>query len=233
MSRQIDETLKQAGDSRYEVDAGLLGRIADMIGSDLRPVRPLAPPWLLTTGLVLIGVAVAMVGSMRLGFFGFEKLSRLERGLIFTVLGVLIWVAASSFVTEKIPGSRCRVDPRLLLGGGSAVLLAVFAFLFRDTGTEHFVSQGLTCLTTGLLFAIPMGLGSGLLLRRGFAVNSTSAGMVAGTLAGLAGITMLELHCPNFKVLHVMVWHVAVVLVSGGVGAWLAGLIRRLNLSRP
>jgi hypothetical protein len=51
--------------------------------------------------------------------------------------------------------------------------------------------------------------------------------MAAGTLAGLAGLGMLELHCPNFQLAHVLVWHIAVVLLSGAAGA-LMGLTRRL-----
>jgi hypothetical protein len=50
--------------------------------------------------------------------------------------------------------------------------------------------------------------------------------LVAGTLSGLAGLIMLELHCPNFEVPHLVVWHTAVVLFSGGVGALLASGIR-------
>jgi len=84
------------------------------------------------------------------------------------------------------------------------------------------VSQGVACLTAGLLHAIPAAIASWLLLRRGFAVNPTSAGMVAGTLAGLAGVTMLELHCANLRAIHVMAWHVAVVPVSAVAGALLA-----------
>jgi hypothetical protein len=57
-------------------------------------------------------------------------------------------------------------------------------------------------------------------LRRGFAVNPAGAGLAAGTLAGLAGLLMLEIHCPNFRAPHVMVWHTAVVPVSAVTG-WL------------
>ena len=86
----------------------------------------------------------------------------------------------------------------------------------------------MVCLTAGLLHAVPAALASWLLLRRGFAVNPVAAGLVAGTLAGLAGVTMLELHCANFQALHVMLWHTAVIPVSGAVGA----LVGRLWRSR-
>jgi hypothetical protein len=121
-----------------------------------------------------------------------------------------------------IPGSRQRISAAALLGTCCAVLLVVFAVLFRDYRTEHFISAGIACLVVGLLHAVPVALLSWLLLRRGFAVNPVAAGVVAGALAGLAGVAMLELHCPNFEALHILVWHVAVVPVSAGLGG-LAG----------
>jgi hypothetical protein len=112
------------------------------------------------------------------------------------------------------------------MGTGCVVLLAVFASLFHDYHTDHFVAVGLVCLATGVVHAIPAALLSLWVLRRGFAVNFVSAGMVAGTLGGLAGVTLLELHCPNFQAAHILVWHTAVVVVSGGLGA-LAGVALR------
>jgi hypothetical protein len=99
--------------------------------------------------------------------------------------------------------------------------------MFRDYHTHNFVHEGIACLSAGLLHAIPAALASWVLLRRGFAVNPVAAGLVAGTLAGLAGVTMLELHCPNFEALHVMLWHTAVVPASGAAGALLGWLRNR------
>jgi hypothetical protein len=220
--REIDEILKHAAQAPHDVDPVLLDRVTRSIKSSLRPVRPLPAPWVLTDGLVLICAAVALAGAARSGLYGIEKLSVLERTLIFPALGILIWLAATAFVSEMIPGSRRRLNPGALLGVGSLVLLAIFAVLFRDYRTDRFVSQGVICLAVGLLYAIPTALASWLLLRRGFAVNPVAAGLVVGTLGGLAGVTMLELHCANFQALHVMLWHTAVMLISGAAGALLA-----------
>jgi len=59
-------------------------------------------------------------------------------------------------------------------------------------------------------------------------VNSVSAGLMAGTLAGLAGVGLLELHCPNFQATHILVWHTMVVPVSGALGG-LVGLAQRFR----
>ncbi|MGA2648688.1 MAG: NrsF family protein [Candidatus Sulfotelmatobacter sp.] len=224
--RELDEILKRAAQAPHDVDPAVLDRVANSIGSSLRPVRPLPPRWVLASGLILICVAVALAGAARAGFYGIEELSVLERALIFPVMGILICLAATACVSEMIPGTRRIVSPGILLGVGTLTLLAVFAFLFRDYRTEHFVSAGVVCLMTGLLHAVPTGLVSWWFLRRGFAVTSVAAGLVGGTLAGLAGVTMLELHCANFQALHILLWHTAVVPVSGAAGALLAWVLR-------
>jgi hypothetical protein len=220
--REIDEILKRAAQTPHDVDPALLDRVARSIGSSLGPVRPLPPAWVLAGGLALICAAVALAGGTRLGLYGIQRLSVLERALIFPALAILIWLAATACAGEMVPGSRRRVAPGLLLGAGSLGLVAVFAVLFHDYGTDRFVSQGLTCLSAGLLHAIVAGLAAWVILRRGMAVNSVAAGLAAGTLAGLAGAAMLELHCPNFEAPHVMLWHTAVVPLSAAAGALLA-----------
>lgn len=224
--KEIDEILEQAARAPHSVDAALLDRVVGSIGSSLDPVRPLPPAWVLRCGLVLICASVALAGAARAGFHGIQKMSPGETALIFPTLGILIWLAGTATVSSMIPGSRRLITPGWLLGAGSLVLLVVFAALFHDYRTDHFVSQGIICLATGLLHAIPTAFLGWLLLRRGFAVNSVAAGLAAGTLAGLAGVTMLELHCANFQALHILLWHTAVVPLSAAAGAllgWAAG----------
>ena len=231
--QEIDGVLNNAGRAPHELAPEVLQRVADSIKPTLRPVRLLPPPWVMTCGLVLVCAAVSLAGAARAGFFGFEKMDMLERSLIFPALAILAWMAGSEFVHAKIPGSLRRISSGALLGIGTTALLIVFAFLFRDYRTDHFFSAGIACLLAGLLHAIPAALLGWLLLRRGLAVNSVSAGFAAGTLGGLAGVGMLELHCPNFQAAHVLVWHVAVVPVSGTAGALVAWTLRFRAGSRP
>jgi hypothetical protein len=180
----------------------------------------------LAGGLVLICAAVALAGAARAGFYGIEKMDLTERALIFSSLVVFSWAAGMGLVHEMVPGSRRRVAPGALLAIVCGLLVGLFALLFRDYQTSDFFSAGIACLLTGLLFAVPAALFAWLLLRRGFSVNPVSAGLVAGTLAGLAGLGMLELHCQNFQAAHVLVWHIAVVPLSGAAGALVAGALR-------
>jgi hypothetical protein len=223
---EMDDVLKKTAQAPQSLDPLVLERISGFIKPSLRPVHPLPPTWLMTIGLVAVCAAVSLAGAARAGFFGFAKMDSFERFLVFPVLAILTWLAAGSFVRQMIPASRVRISPGALLALSSVALLAVFADLFRDYHTDHFVSAGIACLLAGLLHAIPAGLLSWLLLRRGFAVNSISAGLVAGTLAGLAGVGMLELHCPNFQAAHILVWHIAVIPVSAALGALLGWALR-------
>jgi Negative regulator of sigma F len=223
---EIDARLEKAARAPHQVARALLTRVADSMKASIVPVRPLPPTWLLVGSLVFICAAIGLAGAFRAGFYGIERMSLLERTLIFSTLGALAFVAGQQFVSELIPGSRQRLSPRFMLGVGSVALLGVFALLFRDYHTDHFLTQGVACLLTGLLHAIPAALASWLLLRRGFAVNAVAAGLAGGTLAGLAGVTMLELHCSNFQALHVLVWHTAVVPSSAAGGALVAWALR-------
>jgi hypothetical protein len=129
-------------------------------------------------------------------------------------------------VGQLIPASRQRFSASTLLTICSALLLGVFALVFRDYHTDHFIAAGVACLVTGVLLAIPAAVLSWALLRRGFAINPVAAGLVGGALAGLCGVTMLELHCANLQALHVLVWHTAVVPVSAAVGALVGSIVR-------
>jgi hypothetical protein len=230
--REIDDVLAQTAQDAPAVSPALLEGIAASIKPSLRPVRPMPPAWLLASGLILIAVAVALAGAAHAGFYGIERLTAFERLLIFPALALLLWAAASEFAASMIPGSRRRMRPGVLLAISSLALMGVFAAVFRDYHTTHFVSAGIACLVVGLLHAIPVALLSWLLLRRGFAVNPVAAGAIAGTLAGLAGVTMLELHCPNFQLLHVLVWHTAVLPAAAAAGILTAWLFRLRGASR-
>ena len=228
---EMDEILKKAAAAPHKVDSALLDRVAGSIQATLKPVRPLPPTWVLTTGLILICAIVGLAGAARAGFFGIEKMDLLQRVLIFSTLAILVWLAGEEFTSELIPGSRHRMTPGVLLGIGCLALTAVFAFIFRDYHIEHFVSAGFTCLFTGVLHAIPASILSWLVLRRGFAVNAISAGLAGGALAGLTGVTLLELHCANFQAFHILVWHTAVVPVTAALGAAVPWMLQRNRLA--
>jgi len=227
--KEIDGILKNAKAVTGDPPPEVLRRITDSIVPSLRPVRPLPPAWRMTGTLIAVCAAVSLAGALRVGLAGFDKMDLPQRVVIFSGLAVLVWAAARTLVAEMIPGSRRTVAPLVHLAMSCAGLAGLFALMFHDSSIENFISIGLNCLFTGLLHAVPATLLSWLVLRRGFAMNAAAAGLLAGMLGGLAGVGMLELHCPNFETAHLVVWHTAVVLLSAILG-YLAGLVvRRLT----
>jgi hypothetical protein len=49
-------------------------------------------------------------------------------------------------------------------------------------------------------------------------------GATAGALAGLSGLTVLEIFCPNLNAYHILVWHMGAVLASA-VGGMAIGIL--------
>jgi negative regulator of sigma F NrsF-like protein len=212
------------------VDPVLLDRIAGSLRSDLRPVRPLPSAGWIVAGLVALFVCIALAGASVLGFYGFHRLTPGAIALIFPPLAGLALLAAAASANATIPGSKRPLHPAVLMAAGCLLMESIFALLFRDYRTDLFVRQGTACLKAGLMWAAPTAVGVWLILRHGFAVNQRAAGLAMGTLAGFAGLTVLELHCPNFRMPHIVVWHVAVVPIAALAGYFLASKRRAAEL---
>ncbi len=222
----IDNILNAAA-GRDQVDAALVDRIAQTLGASARPVRPLPGRRAVWTGLFVVCAAVGCAAAALLGIHGLPKMSTGQAISIFGALCGLIALAAAACIEQMTPGGRRHFPAGWSIAGGCIVLAALFSAAFDDREIVNFVQAGLVCLKAGVAVAIPAALGGWLLLRRGYFVTPVAAGAIVGTLGGLAGITMLELHCPNFEVLHVMVWHTAVLPASALLGAFVA----RIRLS--
>lgn len=212
---EIDKLLADA--AKQPLDPGVSPDVREAMLSGLRPVRPLPPDWLLLSALMLIFAGCAIVSAALLNMRGLAVLDGLQRTLIFTALAAVGLLASLASLREMRPAAGFSLGAAAM-AAAVAVSLTVFAVLFRNYDLHNLVKEGLPCLIAGLCVAAPTALLVILFLRRGFVLNWGAAGLAAGTLCGLAGLAMLELHCPNLKAIHVMIWHVAVVPVSAGVG---------------
>jgi len=184
-------------------------------------VRPLASQGALVARLFAIFAVIAAAGALVLGYAGIRRMDPGTAVAIFGALAGFTLLTAGAATSAMVPGSPRPFHPAVIAAGGCATLVAVFAVVFPDRTLGRFVPQGIACLRAGVTFAIPAALATWLALRRGFAVDRRAAAIAAGTFAGLTGLAVLELHCPNFRLPHVAVWHVAVPPLGAAAGYFL------------
>ncbi len=206
-------------------DASLANAIADRITAGLKPVKPLMTGRILAM-LALVFVLAVVGGALHWHVFGPEAMSWLQRLVLFPALGVGAVLLAISLARQLAPGSRHVVRPSLVPVIVLAVLVMLVLVLFRVRAERHYLANGLWCLKAGSLAAFFPAVLFGLVLRRGALLEPVVVGAAAGALAGLAGTTVLALHCPNMNMLHVLVWHLGPALLGTAAGAVFGALGR-------
>jgi len=223
--QDMDRILTQAADRSAPAspDPSTIARAKSALPASFGAVRPMGAAWVFVSLLIVVFAAVAVCGAWAFGVRGFPVLNPVQRAVIFPVVFAGAWVAAVASVREMRPAGGTRIG-RIALAIGVLAPLAAFAILFQNYDPGDFVREGVRCLLAGLACAVPAAILISQLLRRGLVLDWHAAGIATGTLAGLAGIAMLELHCPILKAPHIMFWHVAVVWVSG-IGGWLGGWV--------
>ncbi len=181
--------------------------------ADLKPVRPIAPSSVYQTAFAGLFVAISIVGGTILGQYGWRGLSELQKIAVFVPLAAITALLVFSIARQMIPAARHARSSALFSAGLFVVLLMIMSVMFRSEQESAFVRHGLVCFRTGMSFAIPAAFLFALLLRRGAALSPLLTGATAGALAGLVGLAVLEIHCGNLNVYHIVVWHVSVTLV--------------------
>src|SRR5262249_43102754 len=113
-------------------------------------------------------------------------------------------------------------------------VLAALGFLFSSLlpfrHETNFWRAGWTCLSCGMVFFVPVAIVFWRLLHQGAVLNPRLTAATAGLLAGLTGITVLEIHCVIQTAWHVMIWHLGVPAI-GALLCLAIGWLRELNES--
>jgi hypothetical protein len=210
-------------------------QIQAQLRANLKPVKPIPPARVLVLGFLLIAAAAVTVGAAHLGTAGWEALGPLRRTTVFAVLAAGLGLLSALLAREIVPGSRMLLDSRVTVTGVFAILAGIFAALFDFHAEPTFVATGLVCLAIGIECALPVAVFSWLILRKGTVLYPTAAGALIGLLAGLSGLTLLEIFCPNPDKYHVLVWHIGAALVStigGATIGWIADSLLSQNSRR-
>ena len=206
--------------------------LRERIARDLRPTRPLRPPYV--RALVLIPLAVAIVLSVPgLRFFrsDMQAIGWLTAwGFSFgqALAGLLIVGVA---LRESIPGrGLSRRAIALTFAAGLAipfVLLAVTASAF-DVGPApgQALQEGIGCFRVSAVSAIPALIAAAVLAARALPTRPALAGALYGLGCGLVADAGLRLFCEYTVPTHVVFGHGGAIVAVMAFGAIVARVVR-------
>ena len=226
--RRVLAAMRQS-DAPEPPSAGLLRQIQADLRANLKPVKPLPPAGIFILGFLLIAMAAVAIGASHLGITGWIALGPLRRTAVFASLAGAFGLLSTLLAREIVPGSRILLDWRAAVAGVFALLAAIFATLFDFHAEPAFVATGLVCLAIGLECALPVAVFSWLILRKGLVLHPIAAGALTGLLAGISGLTLLEIFCPNPDKYHILVWHIGAALASTIGGAIVGSIADRVS----
>jgi len=195
-----------------------LRKIAESLADNLRPVRPLAPARYFVGAFVGIFVSIVAVSVYRLGAFAIAVMTPLQTTAILSTLAIGTGLLVYSLVNQMVPGSRHRIPPALLAVGITILVAMVMAVLFQVQQEGNFWGNALFCIQAGTLVGALAALPFWLVLRRGAILSPRMTGAAAGLLAGLAGTSVLEIHCPNLDAWHILLSHLGVAILCALAG---------------
>jgi hypothetical protein len=205
-----------------------LRKIADSLADNLRPVRPLAPARYFAGAFVGIFVSIVALSVYRLGAFAIAVMTPLQTSAMLSTLAIGTGLLVYSLVNQMVPGSRHRIPPALLAVGIIISMAMVMAVLFHIQQEENFWGNTWVCIRAGTLVGALAAVPFWLVLRRGAILSPRMTGAAAGLLAGLAGTSMLEMHCPILDAWHILLSHlgVAILCALAGLAIGLAAEIK-------
>ena len=207
-----------------------LQQIKAKLRENLKPVKPLPPAGLFVAAFLLIVAVALTIGAADLGTAGWQALSILKKIVVFAALTMGSYLVALSLTRQLTPGGATAVSTRLLLIAILIAVTAIFAMLFEYHQEKTFVATGLVCFSIGLECALPVAALSWLMLRRGMILNPVAAGALTGALAGLSGLTLLEIFCPNPNKYHILAWHLGAAIASAIAGSLIGIIIDRFGM---
>jgi hypothetical protein len=205
--------------------------LRDKIERDLRPTRPLRPPYV--RALVLIPLAVAIVLSVPgLRFFradmqaiGVVKAWGFSFGQALAGL-IIVGVA----LRESIPGrglSRGAIVATIAVGLAIPfLLLGVTASAF-DIGPEpgRGLEEGIGCFRVSAISAIPALIAAAFLAARALPLRPALAGALYGLGCGLIADAGMRLFCEYTVPSHVLLGHGGAIVGAMALGAVVAKVV--------
>ncbi|HME10362.1 MAG TPA: NrsF family protein [Bryobacteraceae bacterium] len=204
--------------------AAILRDIERRIAGDLRPVKPIHLTRLMgaLAGIVVcaVGASAVSVGASGLypGALGVAAMNPVQAGVIFALLAAAAFLLADSLARQMAPGSRHRIEPKILAMVVIPVLAIAVAALFSFQREPNFWAEWWYCFRVGAPAGLVAAALFWLVLRRGAILSPPAAGASAGLLAGLVGATTLEIRCSNLDAWHILLSHFGVAMAGALLG---------------
>ncbi len=200
------------------------------VAGDLRPVKPLRPPFRRAVEVALWGVAALLIAPTVFGV----RHDAVVLGVMLTWGAALLEVAAGVLVVvlalrEAVPGSGigpARAFAALLAGVAVQSTVAVLTWMGGPTSDPAVLARhsGASCFAMQGAIAIPALTITVFLVLRALPVRPPWAGALAGLGAGLLADGAWHLVCPLCDLRHLLVWHGAATAAMVGTG-WLLGMV--------
>jgi hypothetical protein len=207
------------GPSPADFPEVLQGRIEAAILPGLRPVSPLPDVWRVAGALLLGSIAVIAIANWRLGVEGWDARNGLQSAVDFSLLGISVLALAILLAQQMMPGSRYRAAAWVWLAAPVVALVAAVTLLYGDEWKPDYAAWAVNCLKIATACAAASAPLFWLALRRGFSLHPTAHGATAGLLAGLVGVSVLEIYCPYLDRFHILVSHIGAAVIAALAGA--------------
>ncbi len=198
-----------------ELRAAILG--------DLKPVRPLPPPW---KRLAL--VAPIIIGVLLMPFAYNEVRETGDFGVLLSWVPVAVQVLLAIgllviALREGIPGWRVstRLIFAMVLAAYSLQILVNLLMFMRtpvSAGPVGVLETWMSCFRVESLIGIPILVLVAWLVSRALPCRPLLAGFLAGTGAGIAAEASWRMICPNSEPGHVLLGHTGGILILGLTG---------------
>lgn len=193
------------------------------LANNLEPVVPLSL-WLGMTVTALGGILSLIVVALTLGIRpdvmrgSLDPVFLLAAGT-FLMLGIaasvsVIGMSRPQVGNEHVGWMWATIMAAVLPVSALIVSLPDPTASFSTASSEH----GVDCLAGGAGFAMIVGAGLTLWLRKGAPTSTARAGLLVGIAAGSIGIFVFSLHCVFNDIVHIGLWHSLVVVVCAIAG---------------
>ena len=204
-------------------DSRLVAKMQNLLGSSIKPVRPLPSNGALTLLFFLAFAVFAIAAAAINRFAGAKQFSWQEMLPYYGTVFFCAALCARMLVPYMIPGAKRFLTAKLVVVGTLSAIAAVVWLTFPASVPAEFVQNGLSCFVFGSIAALIAGVLTWLGLRSGFITAPLNALAVTGSFGGLAGVAALALRCPRENSLHIITWHLG-AMCAAGIAAYLIAL---------